>query len=201
MALEKEFGIKIKSQEIGREVFSSVASLSQFIDGRDLSSVPARRRPSAEAAPPMLETGRSRRVVVSGVGRGERLRLGGRARSGQGLRAGATAIRPLPSLRHRRPPHPPRGRGRRAAARRRRRVPAALAATAVAARRPLRRSPPPPRRWPGPGSRRRCATCRRAAGVFFGSSTGGMCESERFFAELIARPAARRRPPPWPRSR
>jgi acyl carrier protein len=33
-ALEKEFGIKIKSQEIGREVFSSVASLSQFIEGR-----------------------------------------------------------------------------------------------------------------------------------------------------------------------
>ena len=34
VALEKEFGIKIKSQEIGREVFSSVSSLSQFIAGR-----------------------------------------------------------------------------------------------------------------------------------------------------------------------
>jgi acyl carrier protein len=34
VALEKEFGIKIKSQEIGREVFSSVSSLSQFIEGR-----------------------------------------------------------------------------------------------------------------------------------------------------------------------
>jgi acyl carrier protein len=34
VALEKEFGIKIKSQELGREVFSSVASLSQFIEGR-----------------------------------------------------------------------------------------------------------------------------------------------------------------------
>ena len=34
VALEKEFGIKIKSQEMGREVFSSVASLSQFIEGR-----------------------------------------------------------------------------------------------------------------------------------------------------------------------
>jgi acyl carrier protein len=34
VAVEKEFGIKIKSNEIGREVFSSVASLSQFIAGR-----------------------------------------------------------------------------------------------------------------------------------------------------------------------
>jgi acyl carrier protein len=34
VALEKEFGIKIKSQEIGREVFSSVTTLSQFIEGR-----------------------------------------------------------------------------------------------------------------------------------------------------------------------
>jgi len=34
VAVEKEFGIKIKSNEIGRDVFSSVASLSQFIAGR-----------------------------------------------------------------------------------------------------------------------------------------------------------------------
>jgi acyl carrier protein len=34
VALEKEFGIKIKSQEIGREVFSSVSTLSQFIEDR-----------------------------------------------------------------------------------------------------------------------------------------------------------------------
>ena len=34
VALEKEFGIKIKSQEIGREVFSSVSTLSEFIAGR-----------------------------------------------------------------------------------------------------------------------------------------------------------------------
>lgn len=34
VAVEKEFGIKIKSSEIGREVFSSVASLSRFIAGR-----------------------------------------------------------------------------------------------------------------------------------------------------------------------
>jgi acyl carrier protein len=34
VALEKEFGIKIKSQEIGREVFSSVSTLSEFIVGR-----------------------------------------------------------------------------------------------------------------------------------------------------------------------
>lgn len=34
VALEKEFDIKIKSQEIGREVFSSVTTLSQFIEGR-----------------------------------------------------------------------------------------------------------------------------------------------------------------------
>jgi acyl carrier protein len=34
VALEKEFGIKIRSQEIGREVFSSVSTLSEFIAGR-----------------------------------------------------------------------------------------------------------------------------------------------------------------------
>lgn len=34
VALEKEFGIKIKSQEIGREVFSSVSTLAEFIEGR-----------------------------------------------------------------------------------------------------------------------------------------------------------------------
>ena len=34
VALEKEFGIRIKSQEIGRDVFSSVSTLSQFIEGR-----------------------------------------------------------------------------------------------------------------------------------------------------------------------
>ena len=40
VALEKEFGIKIKSQEIGREVFSSVTSLSQFIEGRGTPATP-----------------------------------------------------------------------------------------------------------------------------------------------------------------
>ena len=34
VALEKEFGIKIKSQELGREVFSSVSTLSHFIEAR-----------------------------------------------------------------------------------------------------------------------------------------------------------------------
>lgn len=34
VALEKEFGIKIKSQEMDREVFSSVSSLSQFVEAR-----------------------------------------------------------------------------------------------------------------------------------------------------------------------
>jgi acyl carrier protein len=34
VAVEKEFGIKIKSNEIGRDVFTSVASLSRFIAGR-----------------------------------------------------------------------------------------------------------------------------------------------------------------------
>jgi len=34
VAVEKEFAIKIKSNEIGRDVFSSVASLSRFIAGR-----------------------------------------------------------------------------------------------------------------------------------------------------------------------
>jgi acyl carrier protein len=34
VAVEKEFGIRIKSNEIGRDVFSSVASLARFIAGR-----------------------------------------------------------------------------------------------------------------------------------------------------------------------
>jgi acyl carrier protein len=34
VAVEKEFGIKIKSNEIGREVLSSVASLARFVAGR-----------------------------------------------------------------------------------------------------------------------------------------------------------------------
>ncbi len=34
VAVEKEFCIKIRTNEIGREVFSSVASLAQFIAGR-----------------------------------------------------------------------------------------------------------------------------------------------------------------------
>lgn len=34
VAVEKEFGIKIKSSELGREVFSTVSTLSQFIAGR-----------------------------------------------------------------------------------------------------------------------------------------------------------------------
>lgn len=38
VALEREFGIKIKSQELGREVFSSVISLSRFIAGRTAST-------------------------------------------------------------------------------------------------------------------------------------------------------------------
>lgn len=34
VALEREFGIRIKSNEIGREAFASVASLAQFIESR-----------------------------------------------------------------------------------------------------------------------------------------------------------------------
>jgi len=34
VALEKEFGIKIQAQEIGREAFASVAALAQFIETR-----------------------------------------------------------------------------------------------------------------------------------------------------------------------
>lgn len=34
VAVEKEFAIKIKSNEIGRDVFSSVANLARFIAGR-----------------------------------------------------------------------------------------------------------------------------------------------------------------------
>ncbi len=34
VAIEKEFGIKIQSQEVGKEAFASVAALAKFIDGR-----------------------------------------------------------------------------------------------------------------------------------------------------------------------
>ncbi|HXU44395.1 MAG TPA: phosphopantetheine-binding protein [Thermoanaerobaculia bacterium] len=34
VALEKEFGIKIKSNEMDRDAFSSVASLASFVEGR-----------------------------------------------------------------------------------------------------------------------------------------------------------------------
>lgn len=34
VAIEKEFGIKIQSQEVGKEAFASVAALGRFIDGR-----------------------------------------------------------------------------------------------------------------------------------------------------------------------
>jgi acyl carrier protein len=34
VALEREFAIRIKSNEIGREAFASVASLAQFIETR-----------------------------------------------------------------------------------------------------------------------------------------------------------------------
>ena len=34
VALEKEFGIKIQAQEIGREAFASVAALARFIETR-----------------------------------------------------------------------------------------------------------------------------------------------------------------------
>lgn len=34
VALEREFGIKIQAQEIGREAFASVAALAQFIETR-----------------------------------------------------------------------------------------------------------------------------------------------------------------------
>ncbi len=34
VALEKEFGIKIKSQEMGREAFASVDALAAFVESR-----------------------------------------------------------------------------------------------------------------------------------------------------------------------
>lgn len=34
VALEKEFGIKIKSQEMGREAFASVEALAGFVESR-----------------------------------------------------------------------------------------------------------------------------------------------------------------------
>jgi acyl carrier protein len=34
VAVEREFGIRIKSNEIGREAFTSVASLARFVESR-----------------------------------------------------------------------------------------------------------------------------------------------------------------------
>jgi len=34
VALEKEFGIRIQSSEVGREAFTSVSALATFIEGR-----------------------------------------------------------------------------------------------------------------------------------------------------------------------
>lgn len=34
VALEKEFGVRIQSHEVGREAFASVSTLAAFIDGR-----------------------------------------------------------------------------------------------------------------------------------------------------------------------
>jgi acyl carrier protein len=40
VALEKEFGIKIKSNEMDRQAFSSVAALSRFVEGRTTPHLP-----------------------------------------------------------------------------------------------------------------------------------------------------------------
>ena len=34
VALEKEFGVRIQSHEVGREAFASVRTLAAFVDGR-----------------------------------------------------------------------------------------------------------------------------------------------------------------------
>jgi acyl carrier protein len=34
VALEKEFGIRIQSHEVGREAFASVSALASFVEGR-----------------------------------------------------------------------------------------------------------------------------------------------------------------------
>jgi acyl carrier protein len=34
VALEKEFGVRIQSHEVGKEAFASVSALADFIDGR-----------------------------------------------------------------------------------------------------------------------------------------------------------------------
>ena len=34
VALEKEFGVRIQSHEVGKEAFASVSTLAAFIDGR-----------------------------------------------------------------------------------------------------------------------------------------------------------------------
>ena len=34
VALEKEFGLRIQSHEVGREAFASVSTLAQYVDGR-----------------------------------------------------------------------------------------------------------------------------------------------------------------------
>jgi acyl carrier protein len=43
VALEKEFGVRIQSHEVGKEAFASVSALAAFIDGH----LPAAGKPNA----------------------------------------------------------------------------------------------------------------------------------------------------------
>ena len=125
------------------------------------------------------EAGDRRRAVITGLGAVSAWGWGVPALHA-GLRSGRTAIGPFQRFDHTRhrthvagevPPGPPpefdRG--------------PALAAPQPG--RPLRGLRGPRGRWPRPAWRGRSASA--AAGVYFGSSTGGMLESERYFTELV----------------
>ena len=157
MALEKEYGIKHRSDEVGAETFASAASLSRFVEGRGRRGRGLRRDPGHRSSAAVVVTGVG---VVSACGWGV-------GRSARGLwLAGRTAIGPFS-------PSSPAGHRTRVAAE----VPPppdGLDGAPPAGERltPASASPslPPPRRWTG----LRSAAGVADAGVFFGGSTGGM---------------------------
>jgi 3-oxoacyl-[acyl-carrier-protein] synthase II len=133
------------------------------------------------------EPGTSRTVVVTGLGAVSPLGWSLEA-LWEGLRSGRTAVGPFDRFDHsghrthiaaqvRLPSEPTRRRGKP------RRVSNADRFAVAAARAAVARSAIDP------------GTCRERTGVYFGSSTGGMFESETYLETLLAAAAGRGRPP------
>ncbi len=172
VALEKEYGISIASHEVDRTVFGSLATWPG-------SSSAGWRSPSRN--PLMASEARDRRAVITGLGAVSAFGWGVPALR-EGLRSRRTAIGPFQRFDHTR--HRTHVAGE---------VPEGPPADFV-------RGP----RWPRLSLADRFAVFaarealaqaglagpldERAAGVYFGSSTGGMLESERYLTELV-RPA------------